>query len=306
VLAVAANTGEPLWFAPFGFTSVTAPAVDADAVYVAGWGVRNVYDRTQNDASGAVFALDQRTGRERWRFLAPVRFGPVSVGQESIYVPSDHGLYAIDRATGRKRWQARFTPDPGETATIAGKAIVIAGEEITTGKSGIFGLNADTGALLWRIDMPAATGASAGTAAVNDSIFVSWWEASPGHPAEGTPTLHAYDRETGKERWVFRATGDQPSDTVVGTGSVTAPVVVGDEVLFGVTVRSPSANGGESAEGLYAVDAATGDRRWHTAASTSIRSAPAVLDGAIFVMGGRRARGDASGGRLYAFAAGSS
>ena len=47
------RTGEPLWFAPFGFTSVTAPAVDADAVYVAGWGVRNTHDRTKNDASGA-------------------------------------------------------------------------------------------------------------------------------------------------------------------------------------------------------------------------------------------------------------
>src|SRR3954447_21969903 len=129
VLAVAANTGDPLWFAPFGFTSVTAPAVDADAVYVAGWGVRNIYDRTKNDASGVIFALDQRTGRERWRYLAPVRFGPVAVGKDSVFVPSDHGLYAIDRTTGRKRWQARFTPDADETATIAGKAIVMAGQE---------------------------------------------------------------------------------------------------------------------------------------------------------------------------------
>ena len=146
--------------------------------YVAGWGVRNVYDRTQNDASGAVFALDQRTGRERWRFLAPVRFGPVAVGKDSVYVPSDHGLYASIAPAGRKRWQARFTPDAGETATIAGKVIVMAGQEITTGKSGIFALDASSGALLWRIDKPAAPGARAGIAAVNESIFVSWWEAS--------------------------------------------------------------------------------------------------------------------------------
>jgi serine/threonine-protein kinase len=214
-------------------------------------------------------------------------------------------LYAIDRTTGTKRWQARFTPDPGETVTIAGKAIVMAGQEITTGKSGIFALDANSGALLWRIDMPAATGASSGVAAVNETIFVSWWEASPDHPAEGAPTLHAYDRETGKERWIFRATGDQPAGAVIGTGSVTAPVVVRNEVLLGVTVRSASAPGAESAEGLYAVDAVTGDLRWHAATSTSIRSAPAVLNGTVFVMGGRRARGDASGGSLYAFALGS-
>jgi outer membrane protein assembly factor BamB len=153
--------------------------------------------------------------------------------------------------------------------------------------------------------MPAATGASAGVAAVNETIFVSWWEASPDHPAEGAPTLHAYNRETGEERWAYRATGDQPADAVIGTGSVTAPVVVRGEILFGVTVRTASSPGGESADGLYAVDATTGKLRWHSASSTSIRSAPAVLNGTIFAMGGRRARGDASGGSLYAFAAGS-
>ena len=84
----------------------------------------------------------------------------------------------------------------------------------------------------------------------------------------------------------FGAAGDLPAGAAVGTGSVTAPVVVRDEVLFGVTVRSPSSPGGENAEGLYAVDVATGDLRWHAAASTSIRSAPAVLNGTIFVMGG--------------------
>ena len=183
VLAVAAATGEPLWFTPFGFTSVTAPAVDADAVYLAGWGVRNARDRTQNDASGALFALDQRTGRERWRFLTPARFGPVSVGPDAVYVPSDRGLFAIDRATGRKRWQARFSPGAGDTATVAGETIVFAGSEVTSGRSGIFALDAASGALRWRVDLPRAPGARGGSAAANGLVFVSWWDA----PASQTP-----------------------------------------------------------------------------------------------------------------------
>ena len=301
MLAVVAATGEPLWFAPFGFTSVTAPAVDADGVYVAGWGVRNARDRAQNDAAGAVFALDQRTGRERWRFLAAARFGPLAVGADTVYVPSDHGLFAIDRASGRKRWQARFSPLPGETPVVAARTVVFAGTDITSGKGGVFALDAATGALLWRVDLPLTPGTRAGTAAANDTAYVTWWDAAADDPANGTPTLQAIDLANGDERWRFQATGDAPYSGPVGAGTLTPPVVVSGNVLFGVTVRLSVAGGPDDADGLYAVDAATGELRWHGAAATPIRSAPAVLNDVIYVMGGLRPRGDAAGGNLFAF-----
>ena len=301
VLAVAAATGEPLWFAPFGFTSVTAPAVDADAVYVAGWAVRNTRDRTQNDASGALFALDPRTGRERWRFLTPARFGPVSVGRNAVFVPSDRGLFAIDRTTGRKRWQARFSPAAGDTAIVAGEMIVFAGTEITSGRSGVFALDAASGALRWRVDLTRAPGARTGSAAANGLVFVSSWDAPQDDSASGTPTLRAYDLTIGEERWVFHANGAADARQAVGAGSVTPPVVAGDTVLFGVAVRVPAPGSIGNADGLYAVDTATGQMRWHASAATPIRSAPAVLDGTAYAMGGLRARGGATGGNLLAF-----
>jgi outer membrane protein assembly factor BamB len=301
VLAVAAATGEPLWFAPFGFTSVTAPAVDADAVYVAGWAVQNPRDRTQDDASGALFALDQRTGRERWRFLTQARFGPVSVGRNAVYVPSDRGLFAIDRATGRKRWQARFSPVAGDTATVAGDIIIFAGSEITSGRSGVFALDAASGALRWRVDLRRAPGARTGSAAANGLIFVSSWDAPQDDSARGTPTLRAYDLANGEERWVFHANGGADAQHGVGAGSVTSPVVAGDTVLFGVAVRAPAPGSAGNADGLYAVDTATGRVRWHASAATPIRSAPAVLEGTVYAMGGLRARGGATGGNLLAF-----
>jgi outer membrane protein assembly factor BamB len=303
VLAVVAGTGEPLWFAPFGFTSVTAPAVDADAVYVAGWGVRNARDRVQNDASGAVFALDQRTGRERWRFLAPARFGPLAVGRDAIYVPSDRGLFAIDRASGSKRWQARFAPDAGQAPVVAADIVVFAGAEITSGKTGVFALDAATGALLWRVDLPAVAGARSGAAAGNGTVFVTWWDAPTDQPDAGMPTLRAYDLESGTERWVYRATEDASVPRPAGAGSVTAPVLVDNVVLFGVAIRVPAEGAGDAVDGLHAVDTATGALRWRGPATAPIRSAPAVLDGRIYAMGGLRPRGDASGGNLIAFGA---
>lgn len=301
IMAVSLASGEPLWFAPFGFTSVTAPAVDADAVYVAGWGVRNARDRSMNDAVGAVFALDQRTGRERWRHLAPARFGTLSVGPETVFVPSERGLFALDRATGRKRWQARFSPGAGETAVVAGDAVVFAGTEITTGATGVFALDAASGALRWRVDLPASPGARAGTAAANDTVYVSWWTPSADDTAAGTPTLRAYDLASGEERWTFAATGDAPPDQPIGTGSITTPVVVGRSVLVGVAVRLPAPGFSGNADGLYAVDGLTGDMQWRSLAGDPIRSAPAVLDGAAYAMGGLRARGGITGGYLLAF-----
>jgi hypothetical protein len=43
--------------------------------------------------------------------------------------------------------------------------------------------------------------------------------------------------------------------------------------------------------------------RWHTSATTPIRSAPAVLDGTVYAMGGLGARGGAAEGNLLAFGA---
>ena len=303
VLAVAAVTGEPLWFSPFGFTSVTAPAVDADAIYVAGWGVRNARDPAQNDASGAVFALDQRTGRERWRFLAPARFGIIAFGAEAVYVPSDRGLFAIDRTKGQKRWQARFSPGAGESPTVAGDTIVFAGSEITSGKTGVFALDAATGALRWRVDLPRASGTRAGTGAANDLVFVTSWDAAENDPGNGKPVLRAYELASGKGRWVFEPVdpASAGSQQLVGAGSITPPVVVGDSVLFGVAVRAPAPGSSGNVGGLYAVAITSGQLRWRAAATTPIRSAPAVLDGTVHVMGGLRAHGGATGGNLFAY-----
>ena len=98
--------------------------------------------------------------------------------------------------------------------------------------------------------------------------------------------MRAYDLANGDERWVFRANDATDARQVVGGGSLTSPVVVGDTVLFGVAVRAPVPGSGGNVDGLYAVDTATGEVRWRTSTATPIRSAPAVLDGTVYAMGG--------------------
>jgi outer membrane protein assembly factor BamB len=183
---------------------------------------------------------------------------------------------------------------------LAADTIVFAGSEISSGKTGVFALDAASGALRWRVELPAAPGARAGAAAANDSAYISWWEAPPDDPGSGGPTLRAYELESGEEQWVFRVSDIEAPNQPVGTGSLTTPVVVGESVLFGVAVRAPAPDSAGNADGLYAVDSTSGAMRWR-AATTPIRSAPAVLDGVVYAMGGLRPRGGASGGNLLAF-----
>lgn len=301
ILAVSAGTGDALWYAPFGFTSVTAPAIDTDVLFTSGWGVLNPRDLEQNDTSGAVFSIDQRTGKERWRFLAPVRFGPVAVGRNAIFVPSDHGLYALDRDTGHKRWQARFSPDLNETPVVADETVVFTGSDITSGTTGIFALDAASGALRWRVDLPAIVGARAGTAVHGGVVYATWWDSKDGQPGTGAPSLRAYDLKNGQERWVFRVSDDDELIREAGVGTLTQPVIVGDSVLFGVAIRLPAPGLTMGLDGLYAIDATSGALRWHAADTTPISSPPAVLDETILAMGGLRPRGDAKSGSLLAF-----
>jgi outer membrane protein assembly factor BamB len=284
VLALVAWTGQPVWFAPFGFTSVTAPAADGDSVYVAGWGVRNPRDRRQDDSVGSVFALDQKTGRERWRFVADARFGPLAVGREMVYVSSNRGLFALSRSDGQKHWQARFTPLPGETPVVIADAVVFGGSDVTNGTAGVFALDAATGALRWRADLDASLSVGLGTAAAGDTVYVTWWEAPTGDSV-GVPALSAYALADGKERWVFRAEVTQDELAAATGATITAPAIAGDQALFGVAVQAPGDTPATKASGIYAINTETGKRSWQVS-GLEVASAPVVVNETVYVMGG--------------------
>ena len=291
VMAMVAWTGQPVWFAPFGFTSVTAPAVDGETVYVAGWGVRNPRDRALDDSVGSVFALDQATGRERWRYIDGTRFGPLAVGRDAVYVSSNRGLFALARSNGQKRWQARFTPLPGEAPVAAGDAVVFAGSDVTNGTIGVFALDAASGALRWRVDLDVSLSVGSGTAVVGDTVYVTWWEA-PADDSVGVPMLSAYGLADGKERWTYRSAITQEELAAATGATITAPSIAGDRALFGVVVEAATGTPATQASGVYAIDTASGQLSWQVS-GLDAASAPVVVADTVYIMGG----GSAGGGR---------
>jgi outer membrane protein assembly factor BamB len=119
------------------------------------------------------------------------------------------------------------------------------------------------------------------------------------------PTLRAYTLADGSERWVYRAESNVADDEPIGVGAITEPVMSGNSVLFGVSIRAPASGATGILDGLYAVAIDDGSLQWHAVADTPIGSSPAVLDGTIYAMGGLRPRGDATRGYLIAFSGGS-
>lgn len=119
----------------------------------------------------AVYALDARTGALVWRFQTEVTSpGTDDVGAgPTISAPGVNGLaggavyvtgkdritYALDLTTGAKRWEFRIvddSPGPGETRSTA----ALLGRRLFLGYgSGVYSLDAVTGARLWKTPLGA-------------------------------------------------------------------------------------------------------------------------------------------------------
>ncbi|MBT3380789.1 MAG: PQQ-binding-like beta-propeller repeat protein [Lentisphaerae bacterium] len=83
------------------FDQAFHPVVAAGTVYVG------------SSADGMIYALDARTGRERWHACtsAPVRFAPV-VADKRLFAASDDGfLYCLSTVDGRVLWKRRGGPN---------------------------------------------------------------------------------------------------------------------------------------------------------------------------------------------------
>jgi hypothetical protein len=96
--------------------------------------------------------------------------GATSSGRCPVQRISPAALVAVLGAT---------TPEDVDLAAARGEPLppaersIIAGSEITSGKRGLFALDAATGVLRWRVDLGSAQGTHAGTAANADTVFVT-------------------------------------------------------------------------------------------------------------------------------------
>jgi eukaryotic-like serine/threonine-protein kinase len=233
--------------------------------------------------SGSIYALDASTGAVRWRVgtSGPGVSSP-AIANGAVYIGSNDGIYALDASTGAVRWRVG-TSGPGVSSpTIANGAVYVG----TNGS--LVALDASTGALRWQFPPKTTLSPSTGAGASLRTFLPQFQPRSNPYFAFSTPvvangvvyadsegdqSVYALDASTGTVRWQFTIPPsgyEFPDAPAVEHGVVY--VVSGYNEVFG------SAHGS-----VYALDASTGAVRWRVHDSTHAYSAPAVVDGVIYV-----------------------
>jgi outer membrane protein assembly factor BamB len=212
-----------------------------------------VGDRLYATRSTAVFALDARTGGERWVVSPPVetnRLTAPAVAEDTVYVVGQHPeqpstLWALSTLDGSVRWRVTLG---GETA---GPPVVTDGRAYcVTTNGGLSAIDTTEQAVTWQQSLEPAVGPPAATA---DGVYV------------GTRAgVVCYDTD-GSQRW-------RAPDTTALDSPHDGPVL-DDATLYA---------GGPGGESLVALAADTGEERWRASLSGDPRS-PVVTEGSLYV-----------------------
>jgi outer membrane protein assembly factor BamB len=193
-----------------------------------------------------LYAVDARTGVQRWRYRTGERvdYAPVVASdQELVFVGSPDGtVHAVDVATGRARWRVDAVSSPAAAPVVAGDALLVV--------SGQFEVP------------PAIAGDTIYVGGGHDRLFIQSLDAATGQERWRFPLakkgLYALDAATGTERWHL----------ATNRGLTATPVVAGDWV-YAVD------------EALHKVDAGTGGERWDVPVEYSTNTRVTVKDGMI-------------------------
>jgi outer membrane protein assembly factor BamB len=269
--ALTAPVVEPVWTFAAGSPLWAGPTYAAGTVFAGA-------------EDGSVHAVDARTGKRRWvhRTGGRVRTRPTVSGRD-LYVQADDGfLYKLDVARGSLRWRVRIVErpierlpfdDPKSRYDRFGSDVVVSGGRLLVGThdGAVLALDPRDGARVWAFH--AGDAVLAAPAVANGRVLFGSYDRS----------VYALDAKSGRELWRRDTRGAVVSTPAVDGGLL----VVGTRAydLLGLdaetgaiawkryvwmswvesnpTLRDGVAYVGSSdAAAVFAVEAATGKRRW--------------------------------------------
>jgi outer membrane protein assembly factor BamB len=179
-----------------------APPVDRWSARIDGWGRPviadgMVYAMTRQHE---VVAIDERTGRVRWRSRTGVTdgvpFGSVLGFAAPHVIAGDYDVIAFDGQTGALRW--RFSPaqgyGPGLYLGDVARGTAFAGSPAGY----LYGVSADDGALRWSASMNTATAATVYQPRVHEDLVIAGFTVFETPPRGG---LVAVETARGIEKW---------------------------------------------------------------------------------------------------------
>lgn len=211
--ALDAATGREVW--RVAFTSKRAacasrPIVRDDVIYLTA-GTDATAGAAAKPESDYLFALDVKTGQERWRYRAnvPDQYAASCLQQpvvtvDTIFATGDSRIYAVDRATGRDRWPSVEVRRPveGRNRLVEVHGLVDAGSVLVGLTSGfLIAFDKASGQIAW--DIPGTYYESSPSTAVAGQVL--YFQGSPTikPAANRRGTLNALDLDTRRILWSF-------------------------------------------------------------------------------------------------------
>jgi outer membrane protein assembly factor BamB len=226
--ALEAATGRERWRVAFTTdraVCASRPIVRDDILYLTGSAGATPGDASR-PAGYYLFALDAKTGQERWRYRAEAPYvhqgvclsQPV-VTADTIFAAGESHLYAVQRANGRDRWKPVEVRRAvgGQDRPVEVHGLVDAGSVLIGMTSGfLIAFDKDSGRTAWEISGKFRDTSPSMAVAGNVLYFQGSPDSKPAKAPSGT--LHALDLDSRRILWSFSRPTAEPDWTF---GSVT-------------------------------------------------------------------------------------
>lgn len=243
--------GQAKWQVDVDNVVISGPTLAGESVYV---GTGMISD------AGSVYALDAKTGDERWRYVLPLSSGEFEDGVMSdlavagnlVFIVTGHGtIFALDAITGEKCWESSVNLGGimVNPPVVADEKIFIGASETGKNNDKLYSIDAKTGKRLWSFEH----GGGRSSPAVARGVV---------YTGSDNGNLYAVGARSGEQKWSFEA----------GNFEWSSPVIAGD------VVYAASQDGF-----IYAIDAVTGTQQWRLAIGEAKSAVPAVAGGIVYV-----------------------
>lgn len=235
---------------------------------------------------GNVYSVDRTSGEGGWSYSAGAGVGasPVVAGGVVVGANYDGNVFCLDKSTGETLWTRALPARVVSTPCVAGGEVLVG---CTDGKG--YGLSLETGRILWQVDTRVRIRASA--VAANGHFYLpsySGW-------------LYAIAQGSGAVSWRREIGGQLASTPAADERRV---VVGGEEGIYSLDARTGERqwrfrtgqpvnsfilmeNGhvyaGSNDRHVYCLDAETGERVWRARTGEAVLSRPRLVDDVLFV-----------------------
>jgi eukaryotic-like serine/threonine-protein kinase len=219
--ALDAATGRIMWKVAFSnkrAPCASRPIVQNGTLYLMASADAIAGDATK-PAGYFLFALDAKSGQERWRYRAEAPYvnagvclqQPV-VTSDTIFATGENRLYAVDLSSGRNRWQPVEVRRPvdGRDRPVEVRGLVDAGSVLIGLTSGfLIAFDKTNGQTAWEIAGAYDTSHPSTAVAGNVLYFQGSPSSKPAVASRGT--LHALDLSTRTILWSFSRPTIEPN-----------------------------------------------------------------------------------------------